>query len=253
MGARVSAGIASVLCVAAAGCGGGSTPDTNPHHSTRVVAGRDSEGNLAFAVSASAVADTKRAAAPSAVRVSRQPAPAGETQPSISPGAPSDAEVRRDLKALKAINAAQHSRQKATTSGRAAGLTRGGNAPISADLPEAVARVVAGANAIARYPYVYGGGHRSFVDTAYDCSGSVSYALAAGGFLHQPLDSGQLARAGAPGPGRYITIYANAGHVFMEVAGLRFDTSGRDGPRGSRWQKAPRSEAHFRVRHPPGF
>jgi hypothetical protein len=98
-----------------------------------------------------------------------------------------------------------------------------------------------------------GGGHGSFVDTAYDCSASVSYALAAAGLLDRPVTSGQLARWGAPGPGRYVTIYANAGHTFMYVDGLRFDTSGRAGAFGTRWQTAPRSLAGFVVRHPAGL
>src|SRR5947199_217140 len=111
-------------------------------------------------------------------------------------------------------------------------------APLSA--PDRVARVIAGGNEIAKFPYIWGGGHGSFVDNGYDCSGSVSYALAAGGLLRSPLTSSGLARYGKPGPGKWITIYANAGHTFMYVAGLRFDTSGRSGPRGSRWQTAPR-------------
>jgi hypothetical protein len=90
------------------------------------------------------------------------------------------------------------------------------------------------------------------VDTAYDCSGSVSFALAAAGFIDSPMDSTALARFGKPGPGRWVTIYANAGHAFMTVAGLRFDTSGRD-VGGSRWQDRTRPVAGFTVRHPPGL
>jgi hypothetical protein len=128
-----------------------------------------------------------------------------------------------------------------------------GQATTPPNAPDIVAQVIAGGNAISHFPYVYGGGHRSFVATAYDCSGSVSYALAAGGLLDRPLTSGQLAHAGLPGRGRWITIYANAVHTFMYVAGLRFDTSGRSGPFGSRWQTAPRILAGFSVRHPPGL
>jgi hypothetical protein len=116
-----------------------------------------------------------------------------------------------------------------------------------------VARVIAGANAIATFPYVYGGGHASFVDNAYDCSGSVSYALAAGGLVGVPLTSGDLESWGVPGPGKYISVYANAGHTFMYVDGLRYDTSGRSGVFGTRWQTAPRTLAGFVVRHWPGL
>ncbi|MEA2374370.1 MAG: peptidoglycan DL-endopeptidase CwlO, partial [Thermoleophilaceae bacterium] len=119
--------------------------------------------------------------------------------------------------------------------------------------PDRVARVIAGGNEIADFPYIWGGGHGSFVDNGYDCSGSVSYALAAGGMLRSPLTSGALAHWGAPGRGKWITIYANGGHVYMYVAGLRFDTSGRSGPRGSRWQAAARPNGGFVARHPPGL
>jgi cell wall-associated NlpC family hydrolase len=179
--------------------------------------------------------------------------PKGDQASEISPGAPSDAQIRRELKemaqALKEFRRAQrnplaHVRAAVTSAGRA-------QTPIGA--PDVIDQVIAGGNAIAKFPYIWGGGHGSFVDNGYDCSGSVSYALAAAGLLDTPLVSGDFAKWGAPGPGRWITIYANAGHVFMYVAGLRFDTSGRDGPFGSRWQTAPRSLAGFEVRHPPGL
>jgi hypothetical protein len=116
-----------------------------------------------------------------------------------------------------------------------------------------VARVIAAGNAIANFPYRWGGGHASFVDNAYDCSGSVSYALAAAGLLGAPVTSGQLMQWGAPGPGKWISVMASDGHTYMYVAGLRFDTSGRSGPFGSRWQAAARSNAGFVVRHWPGL
>ncbi len=132
-------------------------------------------------------------------------------------------------------------------------LTKGGLARAPSNAPEAVRMAIAGGNAIADFPYVWGGGHGSFEDSGYDCSGSVSYALAAAGLLARPMASGGFTRWGEPGKGRWVTIYANGGHIFMVVAGIRFDTSGRSGPRGSRWQPAPRSTAGFVVRHPPGL
>jgi cell wall-associated NlpC family hydrolase len=168
----------------------------------------------------------------------------------ISPGAPSDAEIARELKQMDAVLRKQ---KKAGGTGHGITLEADGTATVAPNVPTAVAQVVAGANAIAKFPYVYGGGHRSFVDTAYDCSGSLSYALAAAGLLTSPKTSGELASAGARGPGRWITIYANAGHTFMVVDGLRYDTSGRGGPLGTRWNRAPRSVAGFTVRHPPGL
>ena len=118
--------------------------------------------------------------------------------------------------------------------------------------PAAVVALIGAANAIASLPYRYGGGHGSFDDTAYDCSGSVSYALHGAGLLGATLDSTGLSRFGAAGPGMWISVYANKSHTYLTVAGLRFDTSGR--PKGgSRWQTAARSNRGFKVRHPLGL
>ncbi len=166
---------------------------------------------------------------------------------SVSPGAPTDAQVKAELRQMAAAEkAASAAAQPGTIS------ATGTVTPPKAG-PATIARVINGANAIADFPYVFGGGHASFVDTAYDCSGSVSYALAAGGMLDQPLTSGDLETWGVPGPGRYLTVFANPGHTFMYVDGLRYDTSGRSGVFGSRWQTAPRSLAGFVVRHWPGL
>jgi cell wall-associated NlpC family hydrolase len=113
--------------------------------------------------------------------------------------------------------------------------------------------MIAAGNEIAKFPYIWGGGHGSFIDNGYDCSGSVSYVLAAAGLLKSPLTSGSFMSWGKPGPGKWVTIAASGGHVYMYIAGLRFDTSGRSGPRGSRWQTALRSNAGFVLRHPPGL
>jgi len=113
-----------------------------------------------------------------------------------------------------------------------------------------VARMIAAADHIANTPYVWGGGHGSFVSSGYDCSGSVSYVLHAGGLLSSPEDSTALESYGAPGPGSHVTIYANSGHAWMTIDGRRFDTGGGG---GSRWKSAPRSGAGFVVRHPVGY
>jgi hypothetical protein len=112
--------------------------------------------------------------------------------------------------------------------------------------------VIAAGNAIAGLPYLYGGGHGSFRANAYDCSGSVSYALAAAGLLSSPLDSTGFMSWGQPGPGKWITVYANAGHAFMVVAGWRFDTSALSGG-GTRWTRAMRDTGGFVARHPAGL
>ncbi|MGH2802385.1 MAG: peptidoglycan-binding domain-containing protein [Thermoleophilaceae bacterium] len=113
-------------------------------------------------------------------------------------------------------------------------------------------RLVRAANRIAEAPYRYGGGHRSFDDSGYDCSGSISYALHGAGLLRSPLDSTGFMSYGEPGPGRHVTIYANSGHAFMVVDGRRYDTSAI-GETGSRWTSTPRSTRGFVARHPPGL
>jgi peptidoglycan hydrolase CwlO-like protein len=128
----------------------------------------------------------------------------------------------------------------------------GGMAQAPPGAPAAVKQVIAAGNAIAGLPYLYGGGHGSFNANAYDCSGSVSYALAAAGLLSSPLDSTAFESWGQPGAGKWITVYANAGHAFMVVAGWRFDTSALSGG-GTRWTRAMRSTAGFVARHPAGL
>jgi cell wall-associated NlpC family hydrolase len=121
------------------------------------------------------------------------------------------------------------------------------------DAPQAVKDVVSNANTIVGRPYIWGGGHGSFYSYGYDCSGSVSFALFGGGLIPRPLTSSELEGWGAPGPGRWITVYANAGHTFAEIAGLRWDTVGDEQGTGPRWHLAPASGAGFVVRHPPGY
>jgi len=120
------------------------------------------------------------------------------------------------------------------------------------EAPEAVRQIIGAGNSIARTPYKWGGGHGKWQDTGYDCSGSVSFALAAAGLLDGPLASGPLMSWGKPGKGKWVTIYANPGHVYLEVAGIRFDTSGARAT-GSRWQNELRTNAGFVARHPPGL
>ncbi|MDX6720110.1 MAG: hypothetical protein QOJ63_2364 [Solirubrobacteraceae bacterium] len=128
----------------------------------------------------------------------------------------------------------------------------GGVAQAPPGAPAAVGLVMAAGNAIAGLPYVYGGGHGAFQANAYDCSGSVSYALAAAGLVSSPMASGPFMSWGDPGPGRWITVYANAGHAFMVVAGWRFDTSALP-QGGTRWSRSMRGTGGFVARHPPGL
>ncbi len=121
------------------------------------------------------------------------------------------------------------------------------------DAPQAVKDVINNANMIVGRPYIWGGGHGSFYSNGYDCSGSVSFALFGAGMIPEPLTSSALEGWGAPGPGKWITVYANAGHTFAEIAGLRWDTVGDEQGTGPRWHLAPASADGFVVRHPPGY
>jgi peptidoglycan hydrolase CwlO-like protein len=158
------------------------------------------------------------------------------------------------LHSLEAAAAAQAARAAATQSASVGGIAvdTGGMVQAPPGAPAAVAQVIAAGNAIATLPYIYGGGHASFHADGYDCSGSVSYALAAAGLVTSPMVSGQFESWGDPGPGRWITVYANAGHVWMEVAGWRFDTVAlAEG--GTRWSRGGGEFSGFVVRHPPGL
>jgi peptidoglycan hydrolase CwlO-like protein len=142
--------------------------------------------------------------------------------------------------------------QAAPGSGAGIQINTGGMVQPPPGAPAAVAQVIAAGNAIATLPYLYGGGHASFHADAYDCSGSVSYALAAAGLVSSPMTSGAFESWGDPGPGKWITIWANAGHVFMYVAGWRFDTVAlAEG--GTRWSQSATGTGGFVARHPPGL
>lgn len=169
--------------------------------------------------------------------------PAASATTQVAPGARSNKEVQKLADAQK----------NEFASGNKTELASDGTAKAPLGAPDAVKKVIAAGNQIAKYPYIWGGGHGSFQAKGYDCSGSVSYALKGADLVDQPMVSGAFMNYGEPGPGKWITIYSHAGHMFMVVAGLRYDTSFRDGPYGSRWQKAKRSYAGFTVTHPAGL
>ena len=127
-----------------------------------------------------------------------------------------------------------------------------GKAYAPAGAPLAVRRAIRAGNKLQGKPYRYGGGHRSFKSDAYDCSGAVSFALHGGRLLSAPINSTSLMSWGAAGPGAWITVYANAGHAYAVIAGLRLDTSGTGG-RGPRWLTVPRSSTGFTARHSAGL
>jgi cell wall-associated NlpC family hydrolase len=156
----------------------------------------------------------------------------------------SDAQIRQELAA---------SGLSATTS--QAELTPNGLAVAPINAPPAVQNVIGAGNQIAHLPYRFGGGHGTFEDNAYDCSGSLSFVFAAAGLLNTTVTSGQLMSWGKPGPGKWITVFAAPGHTFMYVAGLRFDTVAL-AETGSRWSSRSANEPDlksFVVRHPAGL
>jgi hypothetical protein len=128
-----------------------------------------------------------------------------------------------------------------------------GRALAPLDAPAAVRRTIAAANRIRTRPYIWGGGHGRWWDRGYDCSGAVSYALHGGELLGSPLPSGPMMSWGSPGPGRWITIYANAGHAYAVIAGLRWDTSGNPSGTGPRWHAEMADSRGFVARHPSGY
>jgi cell wall-associated NlpC family hydrolase len=130
-----------------------------------------------------------------------------------------------------------------------------GRAVPPADAPPAVKKVIAAANKIRTKPYIYGGGHGRWWDAGYDCSGAVSFALHGGSLIDTPMPSGSLAGWGSTGKGRWITVYANGGHAYAVIAGLRWDTAGNNSGTGPRWHKSLRAAASgpFTARHPEGY
>lgn len=148
--------------------------------------------------------------------------------------------------------AAQRRAERRAAEARLAKYVSESEATVPRIAPRAVKATVEAGNAIATTPYVWGGGHGSFESSGYDCSGAVSYALHGGGLLEAPLDSSGLSAWGEPGPGKWITVYANSGHAWMTIAGLTFDTSG--GGDGPRWHPSMvNSPEGYAVRHPAGY
>jgi cell wall-associated NlpC family hydrolase len=227
---------AATMC---AGCGQAAhtstLPSPSPHSATSAVVQAHPQ-----AVEPVAGAAPAASSAPSTAGVSVEPAGATSSLPQPQ----SLVDVRRQL-----------TESGMTASTTQATLTPGGLAVAPIGAPAAVQEVIAAGNEIARLPYRYGGGHLTYEDTAYDCSGSISYVFAAAHLLNHTVVSGQLENWGDPGPGKWITVFANAGHTFMYVAGLRFDTVAL-AETGSRWSDRAADEpdlSTFSVRHPPGL
>jgi cell wall-associated NlpC family hydrolase len=195
------------------------------------------------------------AAAPASAQAPEPPAPAAPAPPPPAPAAPAPAPPAPAGAATGGTAYAAAAPQPVVAGGQATIVDGLAQAP--ADAPPAVQQVIVAANEIVGKPYRYGGGHRlGFKDRGYDCSGTVSYALHGALLLKRPLDSRGFMRWGASGPGTWITVYANRGHAFVVVAGLRLDTSAAGDPsglRGPRWRPALRSTKGFKARHPVGL
>jgi len=137
--------------------------------------------------------------------------------------------------------------------GKTAYIGPDGKATAPPRAPRSVKRMIAAANSLTEKPYVYGGGHRSFNDVGYDCSGATSYVLHAGGKLDKPLVSQNFLNYGKKGYGDWVTVYVRKGHVFLVIAGLRFDTGGTWNSTGPRWKPERRGAKGYYVRHPRGL
>ena len=132
-------------------------------------------------------------------------------------------------------------------------VMKGDIACAPAKAPEAVKRAIWATNTIVRKPYVWGGGHGTFYDRGYDCSGTISFFLHHAGLLDQPTPSKAIQSWGDSGPGRWITLYARNGHTFAVIAGMRLDTTGGRAEEGPRWRLNDRPLRDFVARHPKGF
>jgi cell wall-associated NlpC family hydrolase len=233
---------ALVLC---AGCGQShGTPPTPKPDGTTTAAHGDAPTYRVHpqVVQPTAGSAARIAAAPSGVSAGVSVEPASQTR--LLPQPLSEADIRRQL----AQSGMSANSDQAT-------LTPGGLAVAPVGAPAEVQEVIAAGNEIARLPYRYGGGHMTYEDTAYDCSGSISYVFAAAHLLDRTVVSGDLEDWGKPGPGKWITVFANGDHVFMYVAGLRFDTVAL-AETGSRWSDRAADEPDiktFSVRHPAGL
>jgi len=144
-----------------------------------------------------------------------------------------------------------------TVPGTRAKLMPNGKAIPPADAPPAIQNAIIAANGIRKKPYIYGGGHRSFYDTGYDCSGAVSYLLngTGAGLISAPMPSGPFMKWGLPGKGQWITVFANPGHMYAVIAGLRWDTSSYNaaGGKGPRWRATKRPPKGYAIRHFEGY
>lgn len=248
----------ALLAAAAAGCGQARSTESgsSPRDASSAAPVKKHSAPASDAQQAPALHSHPQAIQPVAGAVAQSSQPAEPQAPSdVNVGSGSgaggnlaqpvsDAQIRKEL-AASGLSA----------SGTQATLTPNGLAIAPVNAPLAVQNVIAAGNQIAHLPYRFGGGHGTFEDSAYDCSGSLSFVFAAAGLLNTTVTSGQLMDWGRPGPGKWITVFAAPGHTFMYVAGMRFDTVAL-AETGSRWSNRSADEPDiksFVVRHPAGL
>jgi cell wall-associated NlpC family hydrolase len=178
--------------------------------------------------------------------------PAGEVVPYTAPLSPS---TMGATTGGSVVSETTNTKPELLVPGASARVVNGqAAAPESA--PAAVQEIIWAGNQIVGLPYIYGGGHASFSSPGYDCSGTVSYALHGADLLNTPMDSGEFESWDSGGIGQWVTIFANGGHAYMTVAGIRLDTSAADDPsnqQGPRWRPLRQSNSGYVVRHPTNF
>lgn len=271
---RIAAAGLAAIAVAAAGCGQGedTPPAPKPEPTAKlaktdpgqiehkyvlgadfirgaeVLAARQVAKQEARA-NAKARAKAKAAAVPKPTAAQLEPGPGGIPPASAGTNGSFKPHSSGELKRIDANSASSI----AGTDPDHSAILVGRTALAPPGAPAQVKSAISAANAIVGRPYVWGGGHGSWNSRGYDCSGSVSYALGGAGLLDAPLTSGGLESWGAPGPGKWITVYANGGHTYAVIAGLRWDTVGNLRGSGPRWHAELPYKSGFVVRHPPGL
>jgi len=179
--------------------------------------------------------------------------PSNRTQPSVPRAEEADQDQDQDQEQEEIGRVEQRGDRPMVSGNRA--VLRGGVAYAPSHAPQSVKNAIWAANTLRRKPYVWGGGHGTFYDRGYDCSGTVSFALHGAGVLNSPLPSSDLMRFGERGRGRWMTVYSRSGHTFAVIAGLRLDTTdlGRGGDVGPRWYEDGRDTSGYVARHPVGM
>jgi cell wall-associated NlpC family hydrolase len=187
-----------------------------------------------------------------------QKTPTGEVllyRAPTAPGPPTSTAQASSVTGGSAVEAAAAAKPELLVPGSRARYVNGlAAAPMSA--PAAIQQMIWAGDQIIGLPYIYGGGHASFISPGYDCSGTVSFALHGASLLTVPADSSEFMGWGSHGIGRWVTIFSNPGHAYMTVAGLRLDTSSADDPtnqQGPRWRPLRTGNSGFTVRHPLGL